>query len=373
MQQPGRQVIKEEGAANCKEARKVVETAWQRALDSEHACTVTAEEVIVKMARRKGNKKQKLARELQMQQQVYIPHGDVILQNKIVDHIHLEAAHPRPIRTYQLVSQRFVWGRMYTQIHERLKFCTKCQFYQCRPPRAPIMGHTEASRPGEKLALDVIHMPKSAGGYKYALTGLDIYSRFGFLVPLKDIKTETVLRAIRTRILPLGMGKPDSYVIDGGSEFKGVVRDAINAWGAGAHVHAPYRHESARNIEVFNRTIEKKMAMLCDKTTDWVNIHVDAVDCYNAEPHESCSDGIKAAISPAEVFIGRRLQFSIDKITTSVEQCATRPATFVEQIEKEAVKMREFIKAAREQYFKKIESQDRCPFQIQAQSVPVER
>ena len=129
-----------------------------------------------------------MARELQMIKQIYIPHGDEILQNKIIDHVHMEAAHRKPIRTSQLISQRFVWGRMYARIQDRLKFCTKCQFYQCRPPRAPMMGHTEASRPGEKLALDVIHMPKSKEGYQYALTAIDIYSRFGFLVPLRDIR-----------------------------------------------------------------------------------------------------------------------------------------------------------------------------------------
>jgi hypothetical protein len=342
-----------------KEAKKTCELTWRRALDMEHSFTLTAERVIVRLSRRKANKNQKIARELQMMQQIYIPHGDEILQNKIIDHVHMEAAHPRPIRTFQLISQRFVWGRMYARIHDRLKFCTKCQFYQCRPPRAPMMGHTEASRPGEKLALDVIHMPKSKDGYQYALTAIDIYSRFGFLVPLKDIHADTVLTAIRTRILPLGLGKPDSYVIDGGSEFKGVVREAIEAWAAGAHVHAPYRHEAAGNIEVFNKTIEKKMAMLCDKTTDWVKIHVDAVDCYNAEPHEACSDGIHAAISPAELFLGRKLQFSIDKLTSSIEQCADRPATNLEQLQKEAVRMKDFIQQAREQYFKRIESQDK--------------
>jgi len=281
-----------------------------------------------------------------MLQQIYIPTGDVELQNRIIDEVHVEAAHPRPIRTFQLVSQRFVWGRLYSTIQERLQYCTKCQFYQCRPPRAPMLGHTEASRPGEKLALDVIHMPPSKEGYKYALTGLDIYSRFGFLVPLRNIKAETVMRAIRTRILPLGMGKPDSYVVDGGSEFKGVVREAIEAWAAEAHVHAPYRHESAGNIEVFNKTIEKKLGMLCDETTEWIKIHVDAVDCYNAEPHEACSDGINAAISPAEIFLGRKLQFSFDKLTSSVEQGKNRPSSFFDQLRKEALRMKEFLKTS---------------------------
>jgi hypothetical protein len=51
-------------------------------------------------------------------------------------------------------------------------------------------------RCGQKIALDVIRLPKSEG-QEYVLTAIDVFSRYGFLVPIKDLKSETTLKAMR--------------------------------------------------------------------------------------------------------------------------------------------------------------------------------
>ena len=82
------------------------------------------------------------------------------------------------------------------------------------------------------MALDVVHLPK-ASGYEYVLTAIGVYSRYGFVIPLSNLKTATMVGAFKYRLLPLGIGKPDvRSLTDGGSEFKDEVKQAIQAWNA---------------------------------------------------------------------------------------------------------------------------------------------
>ena len=77
-------------------------------------------------------------------------------------------------------------------------------FQLYKAPTAPMQGHTEATEPTDKLAPDRIHLPLCKG-FKYALTGIDVYSGYRFMVPLTKIDTTHVLEGLRTRMLVAGM------------------------------------------------------------------------------------------------------------------------------------------------------------------------
>ena len=139
---------------------------------------------------------------------------------------------------------------MYKSVHNRLQTCAKCQFYAYRAAKAPLLGHTQADRIGEKLALDIIQLAES-NGYGYALTAEDVFPRYRFLVPLKDIKASTILAALRERILVNGMGKPDTYLVDGGSEFKKEVTDQCSRSLVGAG-----REARARALKAYNSSVQ---------------------------------------------------------------------------------------------------------------------
>ena len=55
-------------------------------------------------------------------------------------------------------------------------------------------------------------------GVKYLLTVIDVFSKYGWIVPLKDKKTESVSSAF-DRIFKKSKGKPEKLWTDKGSEF----------------------------------------------------------------------------------------------------------------------------------------------------------
>ena len=63
------------------------------------------------------------------------------------------------------------------------------------------------------MALGVVHLTK-ASGYEYILIAIDVYSRYGFVVPLSNLKTATMVEPFKYRLLPLGIGKPDAWLTD---------------------------------------------------------------------------------------------------------------------------------------------------------------
>ena len=194
---------------------------------------------------------------------IYIPKEDTQLQKDLIDAVHHEAGHTSTRKTYQLMLQKVYWRGMYTTPHNRLRECAKCQFYSVKAAKAPFLGHTTAHRCGQKIAMDIIQLPE-VGDNKYVLTAIDVFSRYAFVVHVDDLKDSTILKALRERALVNGMGKPEAYLVDGGSEFKKEMQQAIDAWLADRHVHGAHRHEAAGCIEAFDKTNVKQIAMFCE-------------------------------------------------------------------------------------------------------------
>ena len=159
-----------------------------------------------------------------------------------------------------------------------VKHCATCHYQSYKAPAAPMIGHTTATATAQALALDVIHL--SDQKWIQIRTDDD-----GCMVPLKKIDSREIEQALRHWTFPIGLGKPGLFLLDDGPEFKGKLQEVIQAWEAEARVHAPHHHESAGVIEIFNRTIEKKIFVLKHGTQlTWYDVYMDAVDAYSPSP-----------------------------------------------------------------------------------------
>ena len=80
--------------------------------------TVTEGGLLLRLQQRRGNKHQKLAQDLELLQQLYIPTADTKLQDDIIQSVHQQSGHPESMRTYQILQRSFSWGDMYTRTFE---------------------------------------------------------------------------------------------------------------------------------------------------------------------------------------------------------------------------------------------------------------
>ena len=198
--------------------------------------------------------------------QRYVPKSGN-LGSRIVDWYHTELAHAGTLRTAMHIAEQFYWPSVLADVYSQVRSCAQKQFFAAKQPAAPVVGHVTASYPGQKYAMDIMHLTprtavktklkhkagkakqqkqgKTAGGEQYALTAVDVFSRKGFLIPIDDLETATVETAIRRGVVVRGV--PAEFIFDGGSEFKAQVKAGAAA--CGARTRAPNNTESQQVTE----------------------------------------------------------------------------------------------------------------------------
>ena len=93
-------------------------------------------------------------------------------------------------------------------------------------------------------------------GYRYLLTGLDLFSKYGWIVPLKDKKGETVTEAFKT-IFEEGR-KPQYLWTDKGKEYYNKrLKDLLQKHNI--TLYSTENEEKSSVCERRNRTIKTKM------------------------------------------------------------------------------------------------------------------
>ena len=96
-------------------------------------------------------------------------------------------------------------------------------------------------------------------GYKYLLTVIDVLSKYGWAVPLKDKKGETVASAFKE--VMKGGRKPESVWVDKGKEFYNKhVKELLN-------IYSTENEEKSSVVERWNRTMKEKCSSISQPTT----------------------------------------------------------------------------------------------------------
>ena len=103
---------------------------------------------------------------------------------------------------------------------EYIKTCDKCLRY-CNPncSERENLQSISVGRPFEMVAMDILKLPVTQRGNKYVLLVSDYFTRWPEAVPLKDLKAETVARALVERVLSLH-GVPAMLFSDQGPNFE---------------------------------------------------------------------------------------------------------------------------------------------------------
>ena len=159
------------------------------------------------------------------------------------------------------------------------------------PRRKIIVNHID-----EIFAADLVEMQKFAKlnkGYRYLLTCIDIFSKFSWVIPLKDKKGITIKNALEKIF---NERKPKFLWTDNGKEFYNKqVQDLLNENNIKLYSTNNSEIKSAV-IERFNRTFKNMMykKFTENNNTIFYNILDELVNIYNNKYHS------KIKMSPIE-------------------------------------------------------------------------
>ena len=141
----------------------------------------------------------------------------------------------------------------------------------------------------EIWAADLVEMQQFSKwnkGYKYLLMVIDIFSKYGWIVPLKDKKGESVTEAFKS-IFNKGR-KPQYLWVDKGKEFYNKhLKDLLDK--NGIQMYSTENEEKSSVVERWNRTIKSNMwkQFTVQGNTQYLNMLPKLVKHYNNTKHSS--------------------------------------------------------------------------------------
>lgn len=162
-------------------------------------------------------------------------------------------------------------------------------------PRSKVIVNTIDSMWDGDLA-DVSNIASHNDGYKFLLVLIDIFSRYLFIVPLKNKHHQNIVDGLK--LVFQKRRKPNTLRTDKGSEFK---NRWVKAFLKKEEIHAIYtQNETKANYaERVIRTMKNLMYryFMKNRTYRFINILQDLVKSYNKRPHRSLGGNAPANVN----------------------------------------------------------------------------
>ena len=190
-----------------------------------------------------------------------------------IAHDSVLAGHLGINKTYQKVLSHFFWPGLKKDVVQYCRSCHICQVVG-KPnetiPSAPLMPIPAFDEPFSRVLIDCVGpLPKTKSGNLYMLTIMCASTRFPEAIPLRNIKTPTIVKAL-VKFFTL-FGLPKSIQSDKGSNFmSNIFQQVIHELGVKQCKSSAYHPESQGALERFHQTLKNMIWTYClEHQKDW--------------------------------------------------------------------------------------------------------
>ena len=192
----------------------------------------------------------------------------------------LNLAHETPMsgplgvnKTYHKILNHFFWPGLKSDVSQHCKSCHTCQNVG-KPnqtiPKASLQPIPAFDEPFSRIIIDCVGpLPKTKSGCQYLLTIMCASTRFPEAIPLRNIKTKTIVKALVKFFTFVGL--PRSVQSDQGSNFmSGIFQQVMHELGIKQYKSSAYHPESQGTLERFHQTLKNMIRSYCfDTEKDW--------------------------------------------------------------------------------------------------------
>ena len=222
--------------------------------------------------------------------------------------------------------EKFYYPIHQEDIEKYIRNCITCA--QTKPVpgnqlKPAMMGVSmQTAFPGDMMQLDLPGMFTSSNGYAHILTGIDVFSKYLFAVPLRRITSRAVMEAL-TKILLTDSYIPAQIITDQGRQFiSQLTHETMTLFDIDLK-HASVKHPQTigllerahARIKQTLKTMEKQGHVDWDKAIDY------AVFAHNTRIHKDTRS------TPAEMFRGMPPVKALD-MRFGVNDLSARDNTF---------------------------------------------
>ena len=192
----------------------------------------------------------------------------------------LSIAHETPLsghlgirKTTQKILKHFYWPGIWKDV---ANFCNSCHMCQMvgKPnqtiPKAQLQPIPAFEQPFSHVLVDCVGpLPKTKSGNQYLLTIMCASTRFPEAVPLRNIKSKTIVKALVKFFTMVGL--PKSIQSDQGSNFmSGLFQEVMHELDITQFRSSAYHPESQGALERFHQTLKNMIRTYCfGSEKDW--------------------------------------------------------------------------------------------------------
>ncbi|KAF2347188.1 Integrase catalytic core, partial [Trinorchestia longiramus] len=180
-------------------------------------------------------------------------------------------SHPGIDRTLRLIAERYVWPSMPEDVKPYVQHCHDCQASKVtKHNRAALQACAFSGNKFDSVHLDLLGPLPQSRGHSYLLTLIDRFSRWIEVVPIPDIKSETVARAfVHSWVSRFGV--PLNITHDRSAQFTSKLWTDISSLLGCSNISTTAFHPQSNGlIERVHRDLKNALKCL-DSRQDWID------------------------------------------------------------------------------------------------------
>ena len=180
-------------------------------------------------------------------------------RRKVFDLIH-GLSHPSIRATRKLISSKFIWKGMNSQVGSWAKTCIQCQSSKIHTHiKSPLETFNVPHRRFDYIHVDLVGPLPPSDGFTHLLTIVDRFSRWPEAVPLNDISTVACARALIYHWISR-FGIPMDMSSDRGSQFTSQLWSSVaKLLGITLHHTTAYHPQANGLVERFHRHLKTSL------------------------------------------------------------------------------------------------------------------
>ena len=179
-------------------------------------------------------------------------------------------AHLSDVKVHEMLARHYQWPKMRSNITSWTWSCLTCATQRVSQAVNPLLSPIPVSGPFNHVGVDVLQLPVSSQGNRYAVVFMDYLTKWPEVYPTKDQSTYTNAKLLVEGVITRH-GVPSALLSDSGSAFLSkLLKEVYELMGMKKANTTTYHPHTDGLVERFNRTLLDMLAKTGEHSgKDW--------------------------------------------------------------------------------------------------------